>query len=117
MTVGPHLLLALVLPGSLPHSLVSLDAHLLAVAVDQLVQAAQIHWPVEEWDHVFVEGLPVWVLQMVLLALLETLVESGESGVWFGKFWCRGTVKGDMMKRGVMKNLYVRSRARSVRQW
>lgn len=35
----------------------------------ELLGASQVHGPVEEGDDVWVKSLPVWVLEVILLAL------------------------------------------------
>lgn len=58
----------------LPKLRVLLNADLLGLFVDKFVQAAQIHVLCQQRDNVFVEGLPVWVLKVVFLALLLQVV-------------------------------------------
>ena len=62
-------LVGLVLLDLLPKLGVLLDADLLRLLVDELVQAAEVHGLVEQRDDVLVKSLPVRVLQMILLAL------------------------------------------------
>lgn len=57
----------------LPQLGVLLDANLLGVVVDELVQTAQVHVLGKQRDNVLVESLPVGVLEMVFLALLSLL--------------------------------------------
>lgn len=54
----------------LPKLRVLLNTDLLGLFVDEFVQAAQIHVLCQQRDNVFVEGLPVWVFEVVFLALL-----------------------------------------------
>lgn len=57
----------------LPQLGVLLDANLLGVVADELVQTAQVHVLGKQRDNVLVESLPVGVLEMVFLALLSLL--------------------------------------------
>lgn len=56
----------------------------------ELVQAAKVHVLGQERDDVFVKGLPVWVLQVVLLALFPEVSVSGKTKVdrrkWSGAY-------------------------------
>jgi hypothetical protein len=53
----------------LPKLRILLNANLLRLVVDELVQAAEIHVLGQQGDNVLVESLPVRVFEVVLLAL------------------------------------------------
>jgi len=57
----------------LPQLGVLLDANLLRLVVDELVQTAQVHVLGEKRNNVLVESLPVRVFEVVFLALLILL--------------------------------------------
>lgn len=56
-------------PNLLPKSIILLNSHLRRVLINELTQSAEIHWLREEGDDVFVKGLPVRVVEVVLLGL------------------------------------------------
>lgn len=35
----------------------------------ELLVSSEVHWFAKEWDDVWVEGLPVWILEVVFLTL------------------------------------------------
>jgi hypothetical protein len=66
-------LVGLMLLDLLPKLRILLNANLLRLVVDKLVQAAEIHVLGQQRDNVLVESLPVRVFEVVLLALFCSL--------------------------------------------
>jgi hypothetical protein len=64
--------MTLMLLDSLPHAFILLNTNLLAGV--QFLKSTKIHRLLQKWENVLVESLPVWVAQVVLLALRTELV-------------------------------------------